>query len=63
MKSHIHEEGRGHSPYKVANFFFGVRIASVGIDPNHDIDFMPCHFDTLDEGADEIPWARPVGRF
>ena len=48
-------------PTKLQTFFFGVRIASVWIDPKHDIDVMSCHFDALDESADEIPLAHPVG--
>jgi hypothetical protein len=53
--------GRGtYSPYKVANFFFGIRIARVRIDPKHDIDVISGHFHPLDQGADAIPLARPI---
>jgi len=50
----------GHSPYKVANFFFKVRIVRVRIDPEHDIDLITGHFHALDQGTDEVPLARPV---
>ena len=48
-------------PTKLQTFFFGVGIASVGIDPKHNIDLALCHFDPLDQRPEEIPLARPVG--
>ena len=50
-----------HSPYKVAHFFFGVRIARVRIDPTHDIDVIPGHVHPLAQRPDEVALARPVG--
>lgn len=48
-------------PTKLQTFFFGVRIARIGIDPKHDIDFVARHFHPLDQRADEVALARPVG--
>src|SRR5216684_2576512 len=48
-------------PTKLQTFFFGIRIASVRIDPKHDIDLIPGYFHPLHQGPDEIPLARPVG--
>src|SRR6266446_6161777 len=48
-------------PTKLQTFFFGIRIASVGIDPKHDIDLIPGYFHPLHQGPDKIPLARPVG--
>jgi RNA-directed DNA polymerase len=31
-------------PTKLQTFFFGIRIASVGIDPKHDVDLIMGHF-------------------
>ena len=39
-------------PTKLQTFFFGVRVISVRIDPKHDIDVIPGHFHSLDQGAD-----------
>jgi len=48
-------------PTKLQTFFFGIRIASVRIDPKHDIDLIPGYFHPLHQGPDAIPLARPVG--
>src|SRR6266446_669769 len=48
-------------PTKLQTFFFGIRIASVRIDPKHDIDLIPGYFHPLHQGPDKIPLARPVG--
>src|SRR5437879_2416047 len=42
-------------PTKLQTFFFGIRIASVRIDPKHDIDLIPGYFHPLHQGPDEIP--------
>jgi RNA-directed DNA polymerase len=39
-------------PIKLQTFFFGIRIARVGIDPKHDIDVILRHLHPLHQGAD-----------
>ena len=48
-------------PTKLPTFFFGVRIARVRIDPQHDIDGISGHFHPLEQCSDEVAFARPVG--
>ena len=61
MQVDVCQERTEYSPYKVANFFFEVRIVRVRIDPKHDIDLIPGYFHPLHQGPDAIPLARPVG--
>src|SRR5215471_11472685 len=49
------------SPYKVANFFFGIVITWIWIDPKHEIDLVTRDFHPLDQRPDEVPFARPIG--
>ena len=54
--------GIASPPTKLQPFFCGVRVARVRIDPKHHMDVVPSHFHPLDQGADEVALARPVGR-
>src|SRR6266481_6129453 len=47
-------------PTKLQTFFFGVRIASVRIDPKHDIDLVPRYFHPLHQRTDQVPFTGPV---
>src|SRR4029450_7740502 len=51
---------RRYTSYKVANFFSGVGITGVWIDPKYDIDVVPGHLHPLDQGPDEVAVARPA---
>src|SRR5712692_9437089 len=60
MEEYIGHHRGEHSPYKVANFFFGVRIARVRIDPKHDMPLVGGHFHPLHQGTDQCAFACPV---
>src|SRR5712692_6873172 len=60
MEEYIGQHRGDHSPYKVANFFFGVRIARVRIDPKHDMHLVGGHFHPLHQGTDQCAFACPV---
>ncbi len=47
-------------PTKLQPFFFGIRIARVWSDPQHDIDVISGHLHPLDQRPDEGAFARPV---
>src|SRR5216684_7505467 len=47
-------------PTKLQTFFFGVRIASVRIDPKHNIDLVPRYFHPLHQRTDQVPFTGPV---
>src|SRR6266852_3211239 len=47
-------------PTKLQTFFFGVRIASVRIDPKHNIDLVPRYFHPLHQRPDQVPFTGPV---
>ena len=47
-------------PTKLQTFFFGVRIARIRIDPQHNIDLSPGHVHSLDQRPDAVALARPV---
>jgi hypothetical protein len=53
--------GETTPPTKWQTFFFGTRISSVRIDPQHAIDLIPGDFHPLPQGPEESPLARPVG--
>jgi len=47
--------------WEVANFFFGIVITWIWVDPKHDIDLIPSHFHPLHQRPDQVPFAGPVG--
>src|SRR6266436_4856481 len=47
-------------PTKLQTFFFGIRIASVRIDPKHNIDLVPRYFHPLHQRTDQVPFTGPV---
>ena len=44
-------KGGNCAPYKVTNFFFGIAIPGVRIDPKHGINIILSDLDALDQSA------------
>src|SRR5262245_42037744 len=58
MQKDIRQERRHLSPYKVANFFFGIVITWIWGDPKHDLNFVTRDFSPRDQCSDGIALAR-----
>ena len=49
-------EKRGwFSPYNVANFFFGIVITRIWVDPKHNVHLIASDFHPLHQRPDEVP--------